>query len=161
MGATKTNAVRLLETMGIEFELREYDVDPSDLSAETVAAKIGLPAEQTFKTLVARGDRVGVILAVVPGNAALDLKALARCAGDKKVETVPLKDVEPLTGYVRGAVTALGLKHSYPVFVDEFAQIYDIISVSAGTRGLQILLPPQDYIRACGGSWASISADKR
>lgn len=106
----KTNAVRLLEQMGIGHELREYDVDPEDLTAETVAAKIGLPAEQVFKTLVARGDRHGVCFAVVPGNCRLDPKALAKLTGDRKLETVPLKEVQPLTGYVRGGVTVLGAK---------------------------------------------------
>src|SRR5579863_6969187 len=97
----KTNAVRILDTLGIAYELRAYDVDPDDLRAETVAAKIGLPLEQVFKTLVARGDRNGVCLAVVPGNAQLDLKALAKLTGDRKIDTVPLKDVQPLTGYIR------------------------------------------------------------
>lgn len=110
----KTNAVRLLDEMGIDYELREYEVDPDDLTAESVAAKIGLPPEQVFKTLVARGDRHGVCLAVVPGNARLDLKALAKLTGDRKVETVPLKEVQPLTGYIRGGVTVLGAKKAYP-----------------------------------------------
>src|SRR5690242_18636246 len=99
--AMKTNAVRILERLGIHYELREYDVDPEDLSATTVAGKVGLPAEQVFKTLVARGDRNGVCLAVIPGDAQLNLKALARLSGDRKVEVVPLKDVQPLTGYIR------------------------------------------------------------
>jgi Cys-tRNA(Pro)/Cys-tRNA(Cys) deacylase len=98
----KTNAVRLLEEMGVAHELRAYEVDPDDLTAQTVADKIGLPAEQVFKTLVARGDRHGVCFAVVPGNCRLDLKALAKLNGDRKTETVPLKEVQPLTGYVRG-----------------------------------------------------------
>ncbi len=104
----KTNAARLLDTLGIKYELREYDVDPEDLSAETVARKVGLPAEQVFKTLVARGDRTGVLMAVVPGDAELDLKALAKLSGDRKVDTVPLKELQPLTGFIRGGVTALG-----------------------------------------------------
>jgi Cys-tRNA(Pro)/Cys-tRNA(Cys) deacylase len=106
----KTNAVRLLDEMGVKYELREYVVDPEDLTAETVAAKIGLPLDQVFKTLVARGDRHGVCFAVVPGNAKLNLKALAKLTGDRKVETVPLKEVQPLTGYIRGGVTVLGAK---------------------------------------------------
>ena len=119
MATAKTNAVRLLERLGIPFELREYDVDPDDLAAETVARKVGLPPEQVFKTLVARGDKHGVCLAVVTGNCELDLKALARASGDRKIETVPLKEVEPLTGYVRGGVTALACKKAYPVYLDE------------------------------------------
>jgi Cys-tRNA(Pro)/Cys-tRNA(Cys) deacylase len=160
MRSPKTNATRLLESLGIPFEVREYEVDPEDLSAETVAARIGLPASQTFKTLVARGDRGGVLLAVIPGDAALDLKALAKASGDRKADTVPLKEVQPLTGYVRGGVTALACKRDYPVYVDEFAQLYDRISVSAGTRGMQILLRPDDYLRAVRGVYAPIAKDK-
>ncbi|SIO44139.1 Cys-tRNA(Pro)/Cys-tRNA(Cys) deacylase [Singulisphaera sp. GP187] len=160
MGMVKTNAVRLLERQGIGFELREYEFDPEDLAAETVARKVGLPPEQVFKTLVARGDKHGVCLAVVPGDAQLDLKALAKATGDKKVETVPLKEVEPLTGYIRGGVTALACKKNYPVFVDETAQLFDLISISAGIRGLQIVLAPDDYIRFVGATVAPIAKDK-
>ncbi|ADO71047.1 Cys-tRNA(Pro) deacylase [Stigmatella aurantiaca] len=141
----KTNAARLLDTLGVDYELREYEVDPEDLSAETVAAKVGLPAEQVFKTLVARGDRTGVLLAVVPGDAELDLKALARLSGDRKVDTVPLKELQPLTGYIRGGVTAIGGKKEYPVFADETIDLFDVISVSAGVRGTQLLLTPTAY----------------
>src|SRR5262249_14259503 len=144
----KTNAVRLLEGMGVRFELRPYDVDPDDLTAQNVADKVGLPAEQVFKTLVARGDRSGVCFAVVPGDSRLDLKALARLTGDRKTETVPLKEVQPLTGYIRGGVTVLGAKKAYPVYVDETLELFDVVSVSAGARGLQILLAPADYLRA-------------
>src|SRR5262249_40529274 len=121
--------------MGIKYELREYDVDPDDLRAETVATKIGLSLEQVFKTLVAGGDRNGVCLAVVPGNTQLDLKALARLSGDRKVDTVALKEVQPLTGYIRGGVTALAGKKAYPVYVDETIELFDQVSVSAGVRG--------------------------
>ena len=114
MANAKTNAVRLLDRLGIRYELRSYDVDPDDLAAETVAKKVGMSAEQVFKTLVARGDKHGVCLAVVPGNCELDLKALAKTTGDKKIDTVPLKEVEPLTGYIRGGVTALACKKPYP-----------------------------------------------
>jgi len=140
----KTNAVRLLERLGVPFELRSYDVDPDDLAAETVARKVGMPPEQVFKTLVARGDKQGVCLAVVPGNCELDLKALAKATGDKRIDTVPLKEVEPLTGYIRGGVTAVACKKDYPVYVDETAQLFDVISISAEVRGLQTLLPPGD-----------------
>ncbi len=122
--ASKTNAVRLLERLGVTFELRAYEVEPDDLAAETVARKVGLPPEQVFKTLVARGDKHGVCLAVVPGNCELDLKALARATGDKKIDTVPLKEVEPLTGYVRGGLTALACKKPYPVYLDETAHLF-------------------------------------
>ena len=146
--------------MGIAYQLRQYEVDPNDLGAETVAAKVGLPPKQVFKTLVARGDRNGVCLAVIPGNALLDLNALAAATGDRKSDTVSLAEVQPLTGYIRGGVTALGCKKDYPVWVDEIAQLFDVISVSAGQRGLQILLSPEDYLRAVNGSYAAISKDK-
>ncbi|HET9449410.1 MAG TPA: Cys-tRNA(Pro) deacylase, partial [Aggregicoccus sp.] len=151
---------RILERLGIAHELREYEVDPDDLAAETVAAKIGLPAEQVFKTLVARGDRSGVLMAVVPGNAELDLKALARLSGDRKVDTVPLKELQPLTGYVRGGVTALGGKRGYPVYVDETLELFDVVSVSAGIRGTQLLLAPADYLRVTKGRTGPISRPK-
>ena len=160
MHSVKTNAIRQLDQLGIRYEVREYEVDPDDLSAESVAARIGHPAEQTFKTLVVRGDRNGVCLAVIPGDAALDLKALARATGDRKTDTVPLKEVQPLTGYIRGGVTALACRHDYPVWVDEFAQLYERIAVSAGQRGLQILLAPADYLRAVNGRYAAIAKDK-
>ncbi|MBL8974314.1 MAG: Cys-tRNA(Pro) deacylase [Myxococcales bacterium] len=144
----KTNAARLLDTLGVPYELRSYEVDLEDLSAVSVAAKVGLPPEQVFKTLVARGDRLGVCLALVPGDDHLDLKALARATGDRRCELVPLREVLPLTGYVRGGVTALACKKDYPVLIDETAQLHDHISVSAGARGLQIVLAPAAYAAA-------------
>lgn len=156
----KTNAMRILEGMGIPFEVREYEVDPEDLSAETVAAKVGLPPEQVFKTLVARGDRNGVCLAVIPGNYELDFKGLAKLSGDRKSDIVPLKEVQPLTGYIRGGVTALGCKKDYPVFADELVEICDVISISAGMRGVQILIKPADYIRAVNATVGPIAKEK-
>jgi Cys-tRNA(Pro)/Cys-tRNA(Cys) deacylase len=156
----KTNAARILDALGVAYELREYDVDPDDLAAETVAAKVGLPPEQVWKTLVARGDRKGVCLAVVAGNAQLDPKALARLTGDRKVDTVPLRDVQPLTGYVRGGVTALGGRKDYPVFVDEAITRYERVSVSAGVRGTQIVLAPGDYVRAVKATLGPIARPK-
>jgi Cys-tRNA(Pro)/Cys-tRNA(Cys) deacylase len=156
----KTNAARLLDSLGIPYELRDYEVDPDDLAAESVARKIGLPPEQVFKTLVARGDRTGVLLAVVPGDMELDLKALARLSGDRKAEVVALKEVQPLTGYVRGGVTALAGKKDYPTFVDETVELFDVISVSAGARGTQILLAPADYLRAARGTMGAIAKEK-
>jgi Cys-tRNA(Pro)/Cys-tRNA(Cys) deacylase len=156
----KTNAARLLDSLGIAYELRGYEVDPQDLAAESVARKIGLPPEQVFKTLVARGDRTGVLLAVVPGDAELDLKALARATGDRKAEVVALREVQPLTGYVRGGVTALAGKKDYPTFVDETIELFDVVSVSAGVRGTQLLLAPADYLRAVHGSVAAIAKAK-
>ena len=146
--AHKTNAVRLLDQMQIGYELREYAVDPQDLAAETVAAKLGLPAEQVFKTLVVRGDRNGICMAAIPANAELNLKALAQATGDRGVQLVPVKELQSLTGYIRGGVTALAGKKEYPVYVDETIGLFEIISISAGVRGMQILLAPLDYLRA-------------
>ncbi|HET9838029.1 MAG TPA: Cys-tRNA(Pro) deacylase [Candidatus Angelobacter sp.] len=171
----KTNAVRLLESMGLAYELREYEVDPEDLAAETVAAKIGMPPEQVFKTLLcrftrneraqigaglARGDRNGLCFAVIPGNCELDLKELAAAAGDRKTELVPVKELQSLTGYIRGGVTVLGAKKAFPVFADETIEMWDKISVSAGVRGTQIILAPQDYIRATEAVLADIARGK-
>jgi Cys-tRNA(Pro)/Cys-tRNA(Cys) deacylase len=144
----KTNAARILDALGIRYELREYQVDEEDLSAETVARKVRLPPEQVFKTLVCRGDRSGVLFAVVPAGAELDFKAAARLSGDRSVEMVALRELQPLTGYVRGGVTVLGARKDYPAYADESIELFDLISVSAGVRGTQILLAPSDYLRA-------------
>jgi len=156
----KTNAARLLDQLRIHYELLEYEVDPEDLAAETVAKKIGLPAEQVFKTLVARGDRNGICQAVIPGDAELDLKALAAASGDRKIQLVPVKELQELTGYIRGGVTALAGKKEYPVYVDETIELFDVVSVSAGVRGLQILLAPGDYLNATKGIVAALSHPK-
>jgi Cys-tRNA(Pro)/Cys-tRNA(Cys) deacylase len=158
-GNVKTNAARLLDRLGIAYELREYDVDPDDLSAEAVATKIGVPLEEVWKTLVVRGDRHGICFAVVPGGAEIDLKALARLTGDRSAALVSLKEVQPLTGYIRGGVTALGGKKEYPVFVDETIHLSDRVSVSAGVRGTQILIAPDDYIRATGATVGAFRRD--
>jgi len=146
----KTNATRQLERLGIAYELREYEVDSDDLSAVKVAGQIGLPPEQVFKTLVVKGDAHGIVLAVVPADQELDLKALARASGNRKMEMVPVSQLQSLTGYIRGGVTALACRKSYPVYLDETVELHDVISVSAGVRGTQILLAPADYIRATG-----------
>ena len=159
--SAKTNAARLLDQLGIVYELREYEVDPEDLAAESVAAKIGLPAEQVFKTLVARGERNGVVMAVIPGDQELDLKALAVAAGERKIALVPVKELQSLTGYIRGGVTALGAKRDYPVFVDETVELFDLISISAGMRGLQILIAPSDYLRATKATVGALSQPKK
>jgi Cys-tRNA(Pro)/Cys-tRNA(Cys) deacylase len=156
----KTNAVRLLESLGVHYELREYTVDPEDLAAETVAAKIGMAPEQVFKTLLARGDRHGLCFAVVPANTELDLKALASATGDRKMELVPVKELQGLTGYIRGGVTVLGAKKAFPVFTDETIQLWDAISVSAGVRGTQMILRPEDYLRATNAVMADIARGK-
>jgi len=156
----KTNAARLLDSLGIAYEVREYEVDPDDLAAESVARKVSMPPEQVFKTLVARGDRHGVCFAVIPGNTQLDLKALAKLSGDRGIDVVPLKDVQPLTGYVRGGVTALAARKAYPVFADETIELFDTISISAGVRGAQIVLAPADYLRAVGATLGTIAKEK-
>ncbi len=155
--SVKTNAARLLEGAGVRFELREYPVDENDLSAPHVAEVIGMPPEQVFKTLVARGDRTGVLLACIPGDRELDLKALAAASGNKKVELVPLKEVLGLTGYIRGGVSPVGTRKPYPVYLDETAQLWDVISVSAGLRGVQMLVPPGDLARLVEAKEAAIA----
>jgi Cys-tRNA(Pro)/Cys-tRNA(Cys) deacylase len=159
--AQKTNAARLLDQMAIHYELREYEVDPDDLAAETVAAKIGLQPEQVFKTLVARGDRNGVCLAVIPGDQELNLKALAATAGERKIHLVPVRELQTLTGYIRGGVTALAAKRDFPVFVDETIELFDVVSISAGVRGTQILISPADYLRATKGRLAPLAEPKK
>jgi Cys-tRNA(Pro)/Cys-tRNA(Cys) deacylase len=156
----KTNAARLLDSLGVGYELRTYEVDPDDLAAETVAAKVGMPAEQVFKTLLARGDHNGPCFAVIPGNYELDYKKLATLSGDRKVELVALKEVQPLTGYVRGGVTVLGAKKDYSVYADETIELWDVISVSAGVRGTQILLAPADYLRVAKATIGEIARPK-
>jgi Cys-tRNA(Pro)/Cys-tRNA(Cys) deacylase len=156
----KTNAARLLDQHNIRYELRDYRVDPNDLSAESVAAKIGLPSAQVFKTLVVRADSGVVYLAVVPGDHEVDLKALAKTTGSRKMELAPLKDVQPLTGYIRGGVTALACKKDYPVVLDESALLFETISISAGIRGAQILLNPNDYLRLTQARTGAISREK-
>lgn len=156
----KTNATRILDGLAIPYTLREYEVDPDDLSAETVASKVGLPPEQVFKTLVTRGDRGEVYLAIIPGNMELDGKALARVTGDRRVDLVPLREVQQLTGYMRGGVTALGGKRDYPAYADETIELFNVISVSAGVRGTQILLAPADYLRVTHAVVVAIAREK-
>jgi Cys-tRNA(Pro)/Cys-tRNA(Cys) deacylase len=144
----KTNACRLLDALQIRYETREYPVDPEDLSGETVARKINMPTEQVFKTLLCRVDQRDIVFAVLSVADELDFKKLAVAAGGRCAELVPIKEVQPLTGYIRGGVTVFASKKPYPVFADESIQLFDAISVSAGTRGMQILLRPVDYLRA-------------
>jgi Cys-tRNA(Pro)/Cys-tRNA(Cys) deacylase len=153
----KTNAARLLDRLGIPYSLLEYDVDEEDLAAQTTAAKLGLPPEQVFKTLVTQGQRQGVCLAVIPAARQLDLKALASLAGDRRMEVVPLAQVQPLTGYIRGGVTALATKKPYPVYADQTLTGFDQIAVSAGKRGLMLWLSPQHYLSASGAQLGAIA----
>ena len=153
----KTNAARLLDTLGVSYELKEYPVDEDDLSAVHVAASIGMPIEMVYKTLVARGDRTGVLMAVIPGGGELDLKALAAASGNKRVEMVHLKEVFALTGYIRGGCSPLGAKKDYPVYLDASAKAQERIAISAGKRGEQILLAPMDLIRAAKATVAELA----
>jgi Cys-tRNA(Pro)/Cys-tRNA(Cys) deacylase len=160
----KTNAARLLDSLGISYELRSYDVDPDDLTALSVARKIGLPPEQVFKTLLAHtnagaGGKSGSdhLFAVIPGDAELDLKKLAHAAATKKAELASLKEVEPLTGYIRGGVTVMGARKPFPAYADETIELHSLISISAGQRGLQLLLAPADYLRAANATLADLT----
>jgi len=153
----KTNAARLLDSLNIRYELRPYEVDPDDLTAISVARKIGLPSEQVFKTLLTHANSGEYLFAVIPGDTELDLKKLALAAQVKKVELASLKEVEPLTGYIRGGVTVMGAKKPFPAYADETIELFDIISVSAGQRGLQLLLPPGDYLRAAKATLADLT----
>ena len=154
---TKTNAARLLDSLGVAYELRAYAVDPDDLSATSVAAKLGLPAEQVFKTLLTTSTTGEHCFAVIPGDRELDLKKLAQVAEAKKLDLAALKEVEPLTGYIRGGVTVLAARKPFPTFADETIELHDVISVSAGQRGLQLLLAPADYLRASAARIADLT----
>ncbi len=146
----KTNAARLLDAAGIGYELAEYEVDENNLSATTLAKKIGQDVEKIFKTLVLRGDKTGVFVCVVPGNAEVDLKKAAKISENKNCAMVHQKELLGLTGYIRGGCSPLGMKRPYPIFIDEVCQLFDCIYVSAGQRGLQLKLNPEDLIRATG-----------
>ena len=154
---TKTNAARLLDSLNIRYELRAYEVDLDDLTAISVARKIGLPPEQVFKTLLAQTNAGDHLFAVIPGDSELDLKKLAHAAGAKKTELASLKEVEPLTGYIRGGVTVMGAKKPFPAYADETIELFDVISVSAGQRGLQLILAPADYLSAANATLADLT----
>jgi Cys-tRNA(Pro)/Cys-tRNA(Cys) deacylase len=153
----KTNAARLLDSLQIPYELRAYEVDLDDLSAPAVAKKIGMPPEQVFKTLLTASSTGEHIFAVVPGDQELDLKKLAHAAGVKKLDLAPLKQVEPLTGYIRGGVTVLAARKPFPAFADETIELFDHVSISAGQRGLQLILAPPDYLRASAAALADLT----
>jgi len=144
----KTNAIRILEKEDISYEIREYDIDDAILTAEGVAEVLGFKPEQIFKTLILRGDRSGPMIALTPAGTEINFRALAEASGDKRVEMVPLRDVRALTGYERGAVTPLGMLRSYPVFIDETVELWDLVGISGGAKGLEILIAPSDLLRA-------------
>ena len=146
----KTNAARLLDAKGINYELAEYEVDESDLSAATLATKINQNIEQIFKTLVLRGDKTGVFVVVVPGNAEVDLKKASKISGNKNAAMVHQKELLGLTGYIRGGCSPLGMKKPYPIYIHESCLLFDFIDISAGMRGLQFRLNPEDLINTTG-----------
>ena len=148
----KTNAARLLDRIGVNYELLEYQVDEEELGAEHVALELAVPLEQVFKTMVLRGDRGGVVVCCIPGDGELDLKGVARLTGNKKIDLIPTKEILSLTGYVRGGCSPLGMKRQYPTFLDFSALNHDYIVVSAGLRGVQLRLTPQDLVAASKAS---------
>lgn len=156
----KTNACRELDRLGVQYTLRSYEVDESDLSAESVARKVGMEPASVFKTLCVRADDRRALFAVIPGDHELDLKALARAAGKKSVAPVPLKELTALTGYIRGGVTVLAARKPFPAILDARAHGHPVIAVSAGVRGLQVVLAPADYARAVGATSADIAVPK-
>jgi Cys-tRNA(Pro)/Cys-tRNA(Cys) deacylase len=146
----KTNAARLLDSKNIYYELLSYDVDESDLSAHAVASKLGQDVDQVFKTLVLRGDKTGIFICIIPGSRELDLKKAARASGNKNAAMVQMKEILELTGYIRGGCSPIGMKKKYHSYIDENCILYDHIFVSAGIRGLQLKLAPDDLIRETG-----------
>jgi Cys-tRNA(Pro)/Cys-tRNA(Cys) deacylase len=148
---TKTNAIRILESKGVAHRVSSYEWSEDELDAVSIARKIGVAPERVFKTLVAIGDRTGHVVFVIPGDCELDLKKAARASGDKRVEMIKLKDLFPTTGYVRGGCSPIGMKKPFPTFIDETAQLFDAIHVSAGARGMQVALAPVDLVAAVNG----------
>jgi Cys-tRNA(Pro)/Cys-tRNA(Cys) deacylase len=153
----KTIAARMLDQLKIGYELRAYEISEDELDAITVARKVSMPPEATFKTLVARGDKSGIVMACIPGDQELDLKKFAAVTGDKKIELVTVKEIQGLTGYIRGGVSPLGTKKKYPLYLDETAILHDLVSVSAGQRGLQMILSPTDLQRAADATFADLA----
>jgi Cys-tRNA(Pro)/Cys-tRNA(Cys) deacylase len=156
MNIHKTNAARILDQLHIPYELIPYKVDEADLSAVHVASTLGEPVERVFKTILLRGDKKGLLVTVVPGDCEVNLKAVAPISGNKKVEPVTVKELLPLTGYIRGGCSPIGMKKLYPVFLHESAMNYDFIYVSAGARGLQLKISPENLVRAVAAKVTSL-----
>lgn len=152
----KTNAARILDKLKIPYEIKTYEVDENDLSAVHVAETAGLDIETVFKTLVTRGDKTGILMAVIGGADEINLKNLAKASGNKSVEMTALKELLPLTGYIRGGCSPLGAKKDYPVYLDSKALTHEKISISAGQRGMQIILSPQDLVKATNATVADL-----
>lgn len=161
MAAHKTNAARLLDKAHIPYELIEYQVDENDLSAVHLAEQLNLPKDQLFKTILLRGDKNGVFVCVIPGDQEVDLKLAAKASGNKKADTVPVKELLPLTGYIRGGCSPLGMKKNYPVFIDEQCSQHLHIYLSAGQRGLQLKMKPEDLIKAVNATVCCLAKDTR
>jgi Cys-tRNA(Pro)/Cys-tRNA(Cys) deacylase len=153
----KTNAMRLLDQQKVPYEVFEYEYDPEHLNVELIAGQNGLPVELVYKTLVAEGDKTGVVVAVVPGHCELDLKALAALSGNKKIALVPVKDIQNLTGYIRGGCSPIGMKKKYPVWIDEAAKSLDFIYVNAGVRGILLKLAPKQLVQVTQGNFGQIA----
>lgn len=156
----KTNAARLLDRAGIAYELIPYSVDPDNLAAEHVAEELGEDINCVFKTLVLHGDKTGYFVCVIPGNMEVDLKKAAKVAGAKKAEMIPMKDLLGVTGYIRGGCSPIGMKKAFPTYFHSTAADYTDIYVSAGVRGLQIKIAPQELVKFCNATVADIAIDK-
>lgn len=157
---TKTNAMRLLDSAGVIYEVKEYEYDESELSGVYAAEAIGMPPEQVFKTLVTRGDKVGILIFCIPVNCELELKKAAAVSSNKKLEMIHVKEILELTGYIRGGCSPIGMKKQYPTYIDETAMLFDIIAVSAGVRGQQIILKPEDLIKYVNAQEADVTAQR-
>lgn len=155
----KTNAARILDRLKISYELIEYEVDESDLSAVHVAATAQIQIDQVYKTLVLEGDKTGNFVCIIPGGDEIDLKKAALASSNKKVAMIPMKELEPLTGYIRGGCSPLGMKKNFPVYIDTSAFDQPVIYISAGVRGMQIKLAPDDLVMACKAKKAEIAAE--
>lgn len=158
MKETRTNAMRLLDQAGIAYRTKTYDYDEDHLGGAHVASQVDFPADQIFKTLVTRGEKKGILVFCIPITTELDLKKAAKAVGDKKIEMIHVKEILGLTGYVRGGCSPVGMKKPYPICFDETALLYDEIAVSAGTRGCQILLDPEQLIQYVNGRCADVTA---
>ncbi|MDO4454971.1 MAG: Cys-tRNA(Pro) deacylase [Eubacteriales bacterium] len=154
--SVKTNVMRIVESAGIPFQTREYEVNEEDLSGVHVAQMIGMPCEQVFKTLVLRGEKTGYFVCCIPVDMELDLKKVAKAAGDKKAEMIPMKDLLSVTGYIRGGCSPIGMKKKFPTYLDETAQLFEEIAVSAGKRGEQILIHPDALTELTDGKYADL-----
>lgn len=152
----KTNAARILDKEGVAYELIPYTVDPDNLAADHVAAEFGEPIERVFKTLVLHGDKTGYFVCVIAGDREVDLKKAAKVSGNKKAEMIPMKDLLPTTGYIRGGCTAIGMKKKFPVYVSEEMPGFDYVYVSAGQRGLQLKLDPKELMRVAEAEAADL-----